>query len=236
MTSGSTRLRPLALEATLEPAISASLNEGVRDGAPEVVRSRFKRSFDFAVASLMVVLLSPLLVLIGLAIVLESGWPPAFLQMRYGLYGKPFQLWKFRTMVNGAHEMREELLAANEAPFPAFKVRQDPRITRLGRFLRRSSLDELPQLWNVIRGEMSLVGPRPPLPEEVSHYDETSLGRLRTRPGLTCVWQVENRNRSAIPFAEWVRMDLEYIAKWSPRLDLVILWRTALAVLRMTGT
>ena len=230
-------LRPVPVEVSLDPAISASFDIGAAGAdIPAVTRSRAKRWFDMIAAALLLVALSPLFLVIGLAIVIESGWPPLYLQTRYGLGGRPFEFWKFRTMVNGAHEMRSGLLAANEAPFPAFKVRFDPRATRLGRFLRRSSLDELPQLWNVLQGEMSLVGPRPPLPEEVRFYDETSLRRLRARPGLTGVWQVENRNRSAIAFAEWVRMDLDYIANWSWRLDLELLGRTVLAVLRMTGT
>src|SRR5207247_1964213 len=133
---------------------------------------------DVVIASAGLVVLAPVLGLIALAVVMEGGWPPLYPQKRIGLGGRPFTLWKFRTMVRHAHDMRDSLLQLNERPFPAFKIRRDPRVTPLGRLLRKSSLDELPQLWNVVRGEMSLVGPRPSLPEEVAHYDGVARARL----------------------------------------------------------
>jgi lipopolysaccharide/colanic/teichoic acid biosynthesis glycosyltransferase len=138
-------------------------------------------------------------------------------------------------MVTDAEASREKYKDLNAAPFPAFKIRDDPRITRVGGFLRRSSLDELPQLWNVVRGEMSMVGPRPPLPEEVAHYDDFALQRLAVRPGITCLWQLDRRHRADSTFREWVEKDLEYIRHWSLGTDLVLICRTAVAVLRMTG-
>jgi lipopolysaccharide/colanic/teichoic acid biosynthesis glycosyltransferase len=199
------------------------------------VRSKRKRMIDMALAGAGLVLLAPFLALMALLIVLDSGWPALYAQRRIGLGGRPFTLWKFRTMVRRAHAMRDELLAFNEGSFPAFKMRRDPRVTRLGRLLRRSSIDELPQLWNVLSGDMSLVGPRPPLPEEVQHYDAFAMGRLAVRPGITCIWQVENRQAIQIAFEEWVRKDLAYIENWSLRRDAVLILRTLHAAAKMNG-
>jgi lipopolysaccharide/colanic/teichoic acid biosynthesis glycosyltransferase len=138
-------------------------------------------------------------------------------------------------MVRDAETRRDGLAHLNEAPFPAFKVRNDPRITRVGRFLRKSSLDEVPQLWNVIRGDMSLVGPRPALPGEVIHYDETAMRRLAARPGITGIWQIEFRHWGTGGFREWMEMDVGYVDGWTLGLDVRILARTVGAVLRMTG-
>jgi lipopolysaccharide/colanic/teichoic acid biosynthesis glycosyltransferase len=138
-------------------------------------------------------------------------------------------------MVRRADAMREDLLPLNESSFPAFKMRRDPRVTRLGRLLRRSSLDELPQLWNVLTSEMSLVGPRPALPEEVRHYDAVAMGRLAVRPGITCTWQVENRRAIPMSFDEWVRKDLAYIENWNLRRDIVLVLMTLRAAARLTG-
>jgi lipopolysaccharide/colanic/teichoic acid biosynthesis glycosyltransferase len=168
-------------------------------------------------------------------VLVDSGWPPLYSQMRVGLMGQQFRLWKFRTMVRDAEEMQPTLSAVNEAPFPTFKMRDDPRVTRTGRFLRRSSLDELPQLWNVLLGQMSLVGPRPPLASEVAHYDQRALGRLCVRPGLTCVWQVDGRDGSATSFEKWLAMDLQYIEHWSIGSDFVIIAKTFAAIGKMTG-
>jgi lipopolysaccharide/colanic/teichoic acid biosynthesis glycosyltransferase len=154
-------------------------------------------------------------------------------QQRVGKDGRLFHMLKFRSMYRDADQRRAELSAANEATGPLFKMRNDPRVTRSGRFLRRTSLDELPQLLNVLRGEMSLVGPRPPLPSEVESYEEWQLGRLRAVPGMTGLWQVSGR--SEVSFHDMVRLDLHYIRNWSLSLDLEILWRTLPAVLGHRG-
>ena len=190
---------------------------------------------DVVLASLGLLGLAPLFILVSAAIIVDSGWPPLYTQERVGLFGRPFRMWKFRTMRRGAHELRSTLLSRNEAPFPVFKLHSDPRVTRVGRLLRRSSLDELPQLWNVVRGDMSLVGPRPPLPEEVAEYDAHAFQRLAARPGLTGTWQIERRRRDDITFAEWVSMDIAYLEEWRLQADLRLLWRTIGAVVRMTG-
>ncbi|HKY51555.1 MAG TPA: sugar transferase [Candidatus Limnocylindria bacterium] len=190
---------------------------------------------DVILASIGLIVLLPFFVIVSAAIVIDSGWPPLYTQERVGMLGRRFRMWKFRTMRRGAHELRSSLLTRNEGPAPAFKVRDDPRVTRVGRVLRRSSLDELPQLWNVLRGDMSLVGPRPPLPEEVAEYDALALQRLAARPGLTCTWQVERRRRDDITFDEWVALDLAYLDGWQLRDDLRLMVRTLGAVARMTG-
>jgi len=156
-----------------------------------------------------------------------------FRQRRCGLNGRIFTLFKFRTMVADAEERIGEVAHLNEMKGPVFKVRRDPRVTGVGRWLRRFSLDELPQLWNVLRGDMSLVGPRPPIPEEVARYERWQRRRLSMKPGLTCLWQVRGRNQ--IDFEEWMRLDLEYIDNWSPWLDLKILARTVPVVLSGRG-
>ena len=190
---------------------------------------------DVVLASLGLITLAPLFILVSTAIIVDSGWPPLYTQERIGLVGRRFRMWKFRTMRRGAHELRSTLLSRNEAPFPVFKLHDDPRVTRVGRVLRRSSLDELPQLWNVLRADMSLVGPRPPLPEEVAEYDARAFQRLAARPGLTGTWQIERRLRNDITFEEWVRMDLAYLEGWRLRDDLSLVLRTLSVVARMTG-
>ncbi len=193
-----------------------------------------KRTIDILVSSVLLLLLSPLLVLAGLAIKLDSRGPVFFRQRRVGLNGRTFILLKFRSMVDGAETMLAELRAQNEMTGPVFKLKNDPRLTRVGKFLRRYSMDELPQLTNVLRGHMSLVGPRPPLPEEVSLYRREHRKRLSMRPGLTCTWQVSGRND--IPdFDEWARLDLEYIDHWSLGNDFKLLLQTIPAVLSGSG-
>jgi lipopolysaccharide/colanic/teichoic acid biosynthesis glycosyltransferase len=190
---------------------------------------------DVVLALVGLIGLAPLLIFVSAAIVLDSAWPPLYTQERIGLVGRRFRMWKFRTMRRGAHELRSTLLSRNEAPFPVFKLHDDPRVTRVGRLLRRSSLDELPQLWNVLRGEMSLVGPRPPLPEEVAEYEARAFQRLAARPGLTCTWQIERRRRDDISFEEWLAMDLAYVEDWRLRDDMRLILRTLSVVARMTG-
>lgn len=193
----------------------------------------FKRSLDVAISMVMLLLAAPVLSLMALGIKISSRGSVLFRQTRCGLNGREFTLYKFRTMVEGAEERQRELLHLNEMNGPVFKVRLDPRVTGLGRLLRRFSLDELPQLWNVLRGDMSLVGPRPPIPEEVAQYQRWQRRRLAMKPGLTCLWQISGRND--LDFDRWMELDLEYIDSWTPTLDLKILWRTIPAVLSGRG-
>ena len=188
-----------------------------------------KRLIDIGVATLGLIVLSPLLALMAVLVRLGSPGPILFRQRRIGLHGRPFEVVKFRSMSADAEARLPDLRSRNEIAGHAFKLSADPRVTRTGRFLRRTSLDELPQLWNVLRGEMSLVGPRPPLPTEVADYDLWHRRRLSMKPGITGLWQV--RDRRAPRFDQWVTADLEYIDRWSLWLDLKILLRTIPAAL-----
>lgn len=194
-----------------------------------------KRVLDVAVSFTLLVVLSPLLLLVALAIRWSSPGPVIFRQPRSGLNGRPFTMLKFRSMVCDAEARKEELAGQNEMSGPVFKVTNDPRVTTFGRFLRKYSIDELPQLVNVLRGEMSLVGPRPLPVEEVKKFgDYAHRRRLSVKPGLTCLWQVSGRNNMT-DFQDWVRLDLEYIDNWSLWLDIKILIRTVPVVLAGTG-
>lgn len=190
-----------------------------------------KRFADILLAGGGLVLLSPLLAAIALLIRLESKGPVIFRQVRIGKDGKPFTFFKFRSMFLGADVLKPTLLALNEADYPLFKIRNDPRVTRVGRLLRKTSFDELPQLWNVLRGDMTLIGPRPHLPEEVEHYSARQAARLAVQPGITCLWQVSRRVGEN--FEEWIEMDLEYIRRRSWKTDLFILWKTFLIVFNL---
>jgi len=192
-----------------------------------------KRSLDIVVSLVGLVLLAPLLLLIAVVIKLNSPGPLFFKQERNGMNGRKFRLLKFRSMVVGAEGMQEELLALNEMDGPVFKIKNDPRMTKIGKFLRKFSLDELPQLINVLKGDMSLVGPRPPIPGEVTNYEAWQRRRLSMRPGITCFWQISGRNE--IDFEQWMKLDLEYIDNWSLWLDLKILLNTIPVVLFGTG-
>ncbi len=193
----------------------------------------WKRGIDIVGASIGLLILSPLLVLLAGAIKLTSPGPVFFRQRRSGLAGREFSIVKFRTMVNDAESQKHELLDMNEQDGPAFKIANDPRVTYLGRWLRKTSVDELPQLWNVLRGEMSLVGPRPLPCQETACCERWQRRRLDVTPGLTCIWQVEGRSR--VSFAEWARMDIRYIASRSFWRDAILLLRTAPAVLLRRG-
>jgi exopolysaccharide biosynthesis polyprenyl glycosylphosphotransferase len=192
-----------------------------------------KRSIDLAVSLALFVLTLPIQILAAIAIRLTSAGPVFFRQVRCGLNGRHFTLLKFRTMDAGAEQRLLEISHLNEMSGPVFKATKDPRLTLVGRILRRLSIDELPQLLNVIRGDMSLVGPRPPLPEEVSRYEPWQRRRLSMNPGLTCLWQVSGRNE--VDFDRWMALDLKYIDTWSPMLDLKILLKTVPAVLSGRG-
>lgn len=192
-----------------------------------------KRVTDLVATTVGLLIIWPFIVAIALAIKLDSPGPVLYRQERVGKDGRLFRIFKFRSMYTNADQRRAELGDLNEATGPLFKMRNDPRVTRVGRFLRRSSLDELPQLLNVLRGEMSLVGPRPPLPTEVERYEDWQLGRLRAVPGMTGLWQVSGR--SEVSFHDMVRLDLHYIRNWSLSLDVEILWKTLPAVLTNRG-
>lgn len=192
-----------------------------------------KRFLDVVGALLALIVTSPLMLLAALLIKIESRGPILYKSTRLGWGGKPFTFLKLRSMVNDAHQKRHHVEHLNECDGPVFKISNDPRVTRVGRLLRRTSIDELPQLFNVLRGDMTLVGPRPPIPEEVRRYEPWQLKRLSVRPGLTCLWQISGRSR--IGFQEWMRLDLEYIRHQSLAMDLKILVRTIPAVVSRDG-
>lgn len=210
---------------------SRSDREGVLHG--RVYRTYIKRPVDVIGSLFGLVLLSPLFLIIAVLIKLDSRGPVLFRQVRIGKDGRPFWFFKFRSMVENAEEMKQKLMHLNELEGPVFKISEDPRITPIGGFLRRTSLDELPQLLNVLAGQMSLVGPRPPLPCEVEKYEGWQRDKLSVTPGITCLWQISGRNH--IGFTEWMRLDIEYIRRQSLGLDLKILVRTLPAVLSRKG-
>ncbi len=199
----------------------------------EVMMS-IKRIIDVVGAAVLLVATAPIVAVAAVLVRLDSPGPVFFRQKRCGLHGRGFELLKLRTMSADAEERRHELLHLNEMDGPVFKIRDDPRITRVGRILRRTSIDEFPQFWNVLIGNMSLVGPRPPLPAEVNEYATFQRRRISVRPGITCLWQVSGRNN--IAFDDWVKLDLEYIDSWSLAKDFEILVKTVPAVLFGTGS
>ena len=196
-------------------------------------RSYVKRAADAVASTVGLALLSPLFLALAVAIKLDSRGPVFFRQKRVGKDGREFDFYKFRSMVEDAEALKESLMHLNELEGPVFKISKDPRVTRVGSFLRRTSLDELPQLINVLRGDMSLVGPRPPLPCEVEKYEGWQREKLSVLPGITCLWQISGRNH--IGFTEWMRLDIEYIRRQSFGLDVKILARTLPAVLSRKG-
>lgn len=184
-----------------------------------------KRSLDIFASLAGLIVLSPLFLIVALAIKIEDPKGSIFFsQQRCGKDNKLFPMYKFRSMVSNAEELLEELKEMNEMDGPVFKIKEDPRITKVGKFIRKTSIDELPQLLNVLKGDMSLVGPRPAIPHEVAEYNEYQIQRLLVKPGLTCIWQVSGRN--TIGFDEWVEMDLEYIKTRSFLLDLKLIFKT----------
>ena len=200
------------------------------------LRSLFgmKRLIDILGAFAGLLLLAPLFLAVGLAIVVEDGWPVFFAQTRVGQYGRLFKFYKFRSMVRNAEKLKDQLVKQNESGDGViFKMKHDPRITRTGRFIRRFSIDEMPQFWNVLIGDLALVGPRPPVPREVALYTLEERKRLHAKPGLTCLWQIQGR--SEIPFKEQVRLDLQYIHSQSLRKDIMIMLKTVPAVLLGRG-
>jgi lipopolysaccharide/colanic/teichoic acid biosynthesis glycosyltransferase len=193
-----------------------------------------KRAFDFAVSLLLLVLLSPILLAIAVAVMLSSPGPVFYRWKVVGEGGHPFTGYKFRSMYSNADDLKQKLQSLNEMSGPVFKLTNDPRVTGVGAVLRRYSLDELPQLYSVLKGDMSLVGPRPPLVTEYVQFTAYQKQKLTVRPGITCLWQVSGRN-DVHDFDDWVRLDLEYIRRWSPKLDLWILMRTAREVFTGSG-
>jgi exopolysaccharide biosynthesis polyprenyl glycosylphosphotransferase len=192
-----------------------------------------KRFLDIAIAGSVLVLLAPALAVVAVLVRLTSKGPAIFRQTRVGVNGRTFSLYKFRSMYADANDVKGRLMDRNEMSGPVFKIKRDPRVTRVGGLLRRYSIDELPQLWNVLKGDMSLVGPRPPLPEEVKSYTGWQRRRLSVKPGITCLWQVFGRNE--VDFEKWMELDLQYINQWSLALDVKILLRTIPAVLMARG-
>jgi len=194
-----------------------------------------RRMQDILLSLAASLILWPIMLIVALAIWIDSpGASPIFSQIRVGRDGKEFRFYKFRSMVPNAEERYAELLEKNEMDGPAFKIKEDPRITRIGKFIRKTSLDELPQLWNVLRGDMSIVGPRPPLPREVAEYGEYEKQRLLVTPGLTCYWQIQPR-RNDLSFERWMELDIQYIQERSFFTDWKIIFGTFRAILGMDG-
>ncbi len=206
----------------------------------EILRKRkaywvARRVQDIVLSILALLFLWPLMGIVAIAIIIESpGASPIFAQDRVGRDGKIFRFYKFRSMIPNAENKLDELLVYNEMDGPAFKIKEDPRITKVGRLIRRTSIDELPQLINILKGDMSIVGPRPPLPREVAQYNDYQRQRLYVTPGLTCYWQLQP-NRNSLSFDEWLELDLKYITDSSFRKDWWIILKTLRAVLGMDG-
>ncbi|OUN51641.1 multidrug MFS transporter [Clostridium perfringens] len=198
------------------------------DNYKKVNNSRFylflKRFIDIFASILGLILLSPILIVVSILIKLDSKGPVFFSQKRVGLHGKTFNMYKFRSMVVNAEEIKDKLKEQNEMSGPMFKMKNDPRITKIGKFIRKTSIDELPQLLNVLKGEMSLVGPRPSLPKEVKEFEPWMLERLEVKPGITCYWQVMGRN--SIGFREWMELDVKYVHERCLSLDLKLIFKT----------
>lgn len=193
-----------------------------------------KTVIEIGVSFLILFMLSPLLVLISVIIGSTSKGPVIFKQERVGLRGRKFYIYKFRTMVANAEDLKNKLIQLNESDGPTFKIKQDPRITYIGKILRKTNLDEIPQLFNVIKGEMSLIGPRPPLQSEVEQYEEWQLKRLSVKPGLTCTWQIIP-NRNDVKFEKWMKMDIQYIENWSLKSDVELFFKTFKTILFARG-
>ena len=183
-----------------------------------------KRTIDIIGAGLGLILLSPIIAVVACAVKFTSKGPVFFSQKRVGKNGELFEMYKFRSMVVNAEELKENLEEQNEMSGPMFKIKDDPRITKVGKFIRKTSIDELPQLWNVLKGDMSLVGPRPSLPKEVEQFDNWMFKRLSVRPGLTCYWQVSGRNN--IDFEDWMKLDVKYVEERNFWIDIKLIFKT----------
>ncbi len=216
---------PLDKIITLQPYIGTAHRAGIDAVA--------KRLVDLILGGLILTAALPIMGLLIIAIKANSAGPIFFVQRRVGQGGKIFKLYKFRSMITDAEAIKSSLQLFNEKDGPIFKMKSDPRITTVGKFMRRHSLDELPQLFNVLSGAMSLVGPRPPLPEEVLNYESWHLRRLAVKPGLTCTWQISGR--SHLSFDEWMKLDIAYIDSWSLTQDLTLIWKTIKVVINADG-
>ena len=194
-----------------------------------------KRCFDIVFSLLCIIVFTIPILFVMLLIVIDSpGASPIYTQYRVGKNGRVFKFYKLRSMVPGADQMLDSFLDQNEMEGPAFKISNDPRITRVGRVIRKTCIDELPQLWNILKGDMSFVGPRPPLPREVEQYNDFQRNRLSVVPGLTCYWQIQP-NRNSLTFDKWLELDLKYIEERNVKTDLMIIFKTVGAVLNMEG-
>ena len=217
----------------VEPLIITGLSRLPKKIRKQKHQGGLKRAFDIFGAGCGLLVLSPLLITVGFLIWASSPGPMIFTQRRVGKAGRLFNIYKFRTMYKDAEIRKKALMAQNEIDGPAFKMKNDPRITPIGRFLRRYSIDELPQLFNVVKGDMSLVGPRPALVEETKAWDQDYFQRLSVEQGLTCIWQISGR--SDVSFDQWMAMDLDYVRNWNFGLDIKLVAKTVLVVFKGQG-
>ena len=204
------------------------MSEVIENERSNVLYEVIKRIIDIVASFTGLIVLSPLMLVVSILIKLESKGEVIFKQKRVGLNGKEFYMYKFRSMVINAEELKEQLESQNEMSGPMFKIKDDPRITKVGKFIRKTSIDELPQLINVIKGDMSLVGPRPSLPKEVEEFETWMRERLEVKPGLTCIWQVSGRNN--IDFEDWMKLDIKYVRERSFKLDIKLILKTVLVL------
>ena len=204
------------------------MSEVIENERSNVLYEVIKRIIDIVASFTGLIVLSPLMLVVSILIKLESKGEVIFKQKRVGLNGKEFYMYKFRSMVINAEELKAELESQNEMSGPMFKMKDDPRITKIGKFIRKTSIDELPQLINVIKGDMSLVGPRPSLPKEVKKFEPWMMERLEVKPGLTCIWQVSGRNN--IDFEDWMKLDIKYVRERSIKLDIKLILKTVLVL------
>ena len=205
------------------------MSEVIENERSNILYEVIKRIIDIVASFTGLILLSPLILIVSMLIKLESKGEVIFKQKRVGLNGKEFYMYKFRSMVINAEELKEQLESQNEMSGPMFKIKDDPRITKVGKFIRKTSIDELPQLINVIKGDMSLVGPRPSLPKEVEKFEQWMMERLEVKPGLTCIWQISGRNN--IDFEDWMKLDIKYVRERSFKLDMKLILKTVLVLL-----
>lgn len=204
------------------------MSEVIENERSNILYEVIKRIIDIVASFTGLILLSPLILIVSMLIKLESKGEVIFKQKRVGLNGKEFYMYKFRSMVINAEELKEQLESQNEMSGPMFKIKDDPRITKVGKFIRKTSIDELPQLINVIKGDMSLVGPRPSLPNEVKKFEQWMMERLEVKPGLTCIWQISGRNN--IDFEDWMKLDIKYVRERSFKLDIKLILKTVLVL------
>jgi len=204
--------------------LNLETNIEIRRKESRIIYSFLKRTIDIIGSLCGLILLSPVLIITGILIKLESKGPIIFVQKRVGINGQEFNMYKFRSMIVNAEELKEKLKDKNEMSGPMFKIKDDPRITKVGKFIRKTSIDELPQLINILKGDMSLVGPRPSLPKEVEEFEPWMRKRLEVKPGLTCYWQVSGRNN--IDFENWMKLDIKYVEERNIILDIKLIFKT----------